>query len=47
MGQRSLKAKLILFFILFALIPAAIGGAISIYMNITATKNSAVLNTFN
>ena len=42
MGQRSLKAKLILFFILFALIPAAIGGAISIYMNINATKSSAV-----
>ena len=42
MSQQSLKAKLILFFILFALIPAAIGGAISIYMNINATKSSAV-----
>lgn len=42
MGQRSLKAKLILFFILFAFIPAAIGGAISIYMNINSTKSSAV-----
>ncbi|MBP2625904.1 MAG: methyl-accepting chemotaxis sensory transducer with Cache sensor [Firmicutes bacterium] len=42
MRQRSLKAKLILFFILFAFIPAAIGGAISIYMNVTSTKSSAV-----
>ena len=42
MGQRSLKAKLILFFILFALIPATIGGAINIYMNIIATKSSLV-----
>ena len=41
MGQRSLKAKLILFFILFAFVPAAIGGAISIYMNINATKSAA------
>ena len=42
MSQRSLKTKLILFFILFAFIPATIGGAISIYMNINATKDSAV-----
>ena len=47
MVQHSLKAKLTLFFILFALIPAAIGGAISIYMNITATKSSAVHNNTN
>ncbi|WP_378956053.1 methyl-accepting chemotaxis protein [Pelosinus sp. sgz500959] len=40
--QQSLKAKLILCFILFAFIPAAIGGAISIYMNITSTKSAAV-----
>lgn len=40
--QQSLKGKLILFFILFAFIPAAIGGAISIYMNVTATKNAAI-----
>ena len=46
-GQRSLKAKLILFFILFAFIPAVIGGAISIYMNINANKSSAVNNNSN
>ena len=40
--QQSLKTKLILFFVLFAFIPAAIGGAISIYMNITSTKSAAV-----
>lgn len=40
--QQSLKTKLILFFILFAFIPATIGGAISIYMNITSTKSAAV-----
>jgi len=42
LGQRSLKTKLILFFILFAFIPAAIGGSISIYMNITSTKSAVV-----
>ena len=47
MGQRSLKSKLILFFILFAFIPAAIGGAISIYMNITSTKSAAVSSNGN
>jgi len=47
MSQRSLKTKLILFFILFAFIPAAIGGAISIYMNINATKSSAVHSNSN
>lgn len=47
MRQRSLKVKLILFFILFAFIPAAIGGAISIYININATKSSAIQSNSN
>lgn len=47
MGQRSLKTKLILMFILFAFIPAAIGGSISIYMNITSTKSAAVDSNLN
>ena len=42
LNGQSLKTKLILFFILFALVPAAVGGAISIYMNVTSTKSSAV-----
>lgn len=41
-GKRSLKTKLIVFFILFAIIPTFIGGAISIYMNITSTKNAVI-----
>lgn len=47
MGQRSLKTKLILFFILFAFIPAAVGGAISIYMNITSTKSATINSNSN
>lgn len=47
LGQRSLKTKLILFFILFAFIPAAIGGVISIFMNITSTKSAAVNSNSN
>jgi len=42
LGQQSLKTKLVLVFILFAFIPAAIGGAINIYMNVGATKSAAV-----
>jgi methyl-accepting chemotaxis protein len=45
--QRSLKSKLIIFFILFAVIPAGVGGAISMYMNATATKNAVVLSNSN
>ncbi|AIF52599.1 methyl-accepting chemotaxis protein [Pelosinus sp. UFO1] len=46
-GQRSLKTQLIIFFILFAVIPAAVGGAISIYMNVTSTKNSTIQSNSN
>lgn len=46
-GQQSLKMKLIILFILFAVIPASVGGAISIYMNATSTKNSAVQSNSN
>lgn len=47
MEKRSLKAKLILFFILFAFIPAAIGGAMNIYMNVMSVKSSAVQGNSN
>lgn len=47
LNKRSLKTKLISFFILFAFIPAAIGGAISIYMNINSTKSAAVNSNSN
>lgn len=47
MGQQSLKTRLVIAFILFAFIPAAIGGAISIYMNINATKSAALHNNGN
>ncbi|MDF2636184.1 MAG: methyl-accepting chemotaxis sensory transducer with Cache sensor [Pelosinus sp.] len=46
-GKRSLRTKLIIFFILFAVIPAAVGGAISIYKNITSTKESAIHSNAN
>src|SRR5690242_10100899 len=45
--QRSLKTQLVIFFILFAVIPAAVGGAISIYMNVTSTKNSVIQSNSN
>ncbi|MCC5465621.1 methyl-accepting chemotaxis protein [Pelosinus baikalensis] len=41
-GGNSLRTKLVIFFILFAVIPAAVGGAISIYKNIITTKEVAV-----
>lgn len=41
-GRNSLKTKLIACFILFAVIPAAVGGAISIYKNIATSKEVAI-----
>lgn len=46
-GKRSLKTKLILFFILFAVVPTIVGGAISIYMNVTSTKNAVIHSNTN
>jgi methyl-accepting chemotaxis protein len=46
-GRKSLRTKLIIFFILFAVIPAAVGGAISIYKNITTTKQAAIHSNAN
>lgn len=46
-GRKSLRTKLIMFFILFAVIPAAVCGAISIYKNITTTKQAAIHSNTN
>ncbi|WP_346355985.1 methyl-accepting chemotaxis protein [Azotosporobacter soli] len=47
MGSNSLKSRLVLLFILFALIPAAIGGAISAYLNLSSTKEASVRSNGN
>ncbi|MBP2658123.1 MAG: methyl-accepting chemotaxis sensory transducer with Cache sensor [Firmicutes bacterium] len=41
-GGNSLRTKLVIFFILFAVIPAAVGGAISIYKSVITTKEAAI-----
>ncbi len=47
MGSNSLKGRLVLLFILFALIPAMIGGAISAYLNMSSAKDSSVRSNGN
>lgn len=47
LNAASLKTKLIIMFVLFAFIPAAVGGAISVYLNIQSMKQATIQSNRN